>query len=64
MPVLYTKCSSIVSKDVGLQEWNPHQFVAWYWNIDGELVRPLKGFDSPSSVDAIDGMSMGEVLDP
>lgn len=39
-------------------EWIFHQFVAWYMNIDGELIRLLRGFDGD------DDESMGEVVDP
>lgn len=45
--IVYTKCSSIPWVDVRLQEWIPHQFIPWYWNIDRESVRPLKDFHSP-----------------
>lgn len=50
LAVVYVKYSNIIWINVGLQEWIPYQFVAWYLNIDDELVGPLIGFDGNDDI--------------
>ena len=57
---VYTKCSSTIWVDVRLPEWIPYLFAAWYFNLEGELISPLRGFDLDD-----DGFAAeGEVIDP
>lgn len=55
---IYAKCTSIVLVNVELLEWIPHHFVDWYMNIEGALVRPLRGFNGEGDE------STGEVVNP
>ena len=57
---VYTKCSSTIWVDVGLPEWVPYLVVTWYFNLEGELIGPLRGFD----LDDDGSAANGEVIDP
>jgi len=46
-----------------LIEWIPHRNVAWYVNIEGKLVGPLRSFDGSLDFDD-DGLSTSEVVNP
>ncbi|KAI3427702.1 uncharacterized protein J3R85_009273 [Psidium guajava] len=49
--IVFTRSCVVICVDVRLGEWIPHQYIAWYVNVDDGLVRPLRWFDGPSGFD-------------
>lgn len=45
--VTYRRCTTMIWVEEGPDNLVPHRYIAWYIWFDGDLVRPLRGFDGP-----------------